>query len=150
MCVPKLEPCVLLGFDLVEPMMQFSLYVTCSCILHAYVPFHFHIWYSMLIVLFYLSPPLSLSRIVCAWHPSTKLLHLETLFVLGHHVMILLLFMSGSVMRRPIRTCRRTFANVAFIRNATWFYWIFLILLYPLSFIVRVGNLYVRYSWVVP
>ena len=32
MCVSKLEPCVLLGLDWVEPMMQFSLHVTCSCI----------------------------------------------------------------------------------------------------------------------
>ena len=34
--------------------------------------------------------------------------------------------------------------------NATWFYWTFPILLYPLSFTVRVGNLYVGYPWVVP
>ena len=39
MCVSKLEPYVLLGLDWVESMMQFSLHITCSCIVHAYVPF---------------------------------------------------------------------------------------------------------------
>ena len=29
--------CILVGLDLVEPMIQFLLYVTCSCIPHAYV-----------------------------------------------------------------------------------------------------------------
>ena len=29
--------CVLVGFDWAEPMMQFLLHVTCSCISHAYV-----------------------------------------------------------------------------------------------------------------
>ena len=53
-------------------------------------------------------------------------------------------------MRRPVRTSRRTSPNVAFIWNAAWFYRIFPILLYPLSFTVRNGNLYVRYPWTVP
>ena len=34
---------MLIGLDWVEPMMQFLLHVTCSCILHAYV-FFFHIF----------------------------------------------------------------------------------------------------------
>ena len=125
MCVSKLELCVLLGLDWVEPMMQFSLHVTCSCIVHAYVPFHSHFWYSLLTVLFCFSPSLSLSlslslsRIVWAWHPSAKLLCPEILFILGHHLLILLLFMSSSMMRMPISTSRRTSPNVAFIRNAT-------------------------------
>ena len=29
--------CVLVGLDCAEPMMQFPLHVTCSCIFHAYV-----------------------------------------------------------------------------------------------------------------
>ena len=45
---------------------------------------------------------------------------------------------------------RRTSPQVVFIRNAAWFYRTFLILLYPLSFTVRDGNLCVRYLWVVP
>ena len=32
-----LNVCVLIGLDWVEPMMQFLLHVTCSCISHAYV-----------------------------------------------------------------------------------------------------------------
>ena len=147
-----LETCVLVGLDWAEPIMNFSLHVTCSCIVHAYIPFLSHIWYSLLMVFFYLSPSLSLflSWIVYAWHPSAKLLHPRTLFVTGHHLLILLLFLSGSMMRRPVRTSGRTSPNVAFIRNVAWFYRIFPILLYPLSFIVGVRNLYVRYPWVVP
>ena len=33
---------VLVGLDWAEPMMQFTLHVTCSCIFHAYV-LHFNI-----------------------------------------------------------------------------------------------------------
>ena len=33
---------MLVGLDWAEPMLQFTLYVTCSCISHAYVP-HFNI-----------------------------------------------------------------------------------------------------------
>ena len=134
--------------------MQFSLHVTCLCIVHAYVPFHFHIWYSILMVLFCLSPSLShslsLSRIVCVWHLGAKLLCPETLYVLWHHLLILLLFLSGFVMRRPVRNSWRTSPNVAFIWNATRFYRTFPILLYPLSFRSGVRNLHVRYPWVVP
>ena len=42
--------------------MNFSLHVTCSCIVHAYVPFHFLYWYSLRLVLFCLSLSLSLSN----------------------------------------------------------------------------------------
>ena len=125
------ETCVLLGLDWVEPMMHFSLHVTCSCIVHAYVPFHFHIWYSLLMVFFCFS----LSLIVCAWHPCAKPLHLGTFFVSGL-LLLIILFTFGFVMRRLIRTSQRTSLNVAFIWNTAWFYWTFLILLYPLSFIV--------------
>ena len=112
------ETCVLLGLDWVEPMMQFSLHVICSYTFHAYVPFHFHIWYYVVMVLFYLSPSLSLSRIVCAWHSSANPFHLGTLFVPGHLLLILLLFTFGSVMRRPKRTSWRTSPNVVFIWSA--------------------------------
>ena len=111
-------------------------------------------WYSIVMVLFCLSHSLSLSLslslIVYTWHRSINLLHLGTLFVLGHLPLILLFFMFGSLMRRLDRTSRRTSPIVAFIRNVAWFYWTFPILIYPLSFIVRDGNLYVRYLWVVP
>ena len=103
--------------------MNFSLHVTCSCIVHAYIPFLSHICcvdcvcvcvslshsLSLSLSLF-----LSLSRIFCAWHPSSKL-HPETLFISEHHLLILLLFLSSSMMRRPIRTSWRTSPNMAFI-----------------------------------
>ena len=37
--ISLLEPCVLVGLDWAEPMMFLLLYVTCSRIFHAYVPF---------------------------------------------------------------------------------------------------------------
>ena len=118
--------------------------------MHMY-PFFSIFWYSVLMVLFYFSPSLSLSlslslsRIVYIWHPSAKLLRFKTLFVSRHLPLILLLFMFGSMMRRPVKTFRRTFPNVAFIRNAASFYQTFPILLYPLSFTIEDENLYVRY-----
>ena len=108
--------------------------------------------YSVVMVLFCLSPSpfLSLSRIVFAWHPNANPFCLGTFFILGHLPLILLLFTFSSMIRKPVRTSWRTSPNVVFIRNAAWFYRTFLILLYPLSFIVGDGNLYVRYPWVVP
>ena len=101
-------------------------------------------------VLFCSSPSPSVSRIVYAWYPSARSLRLRTLFIMGHLLLILLLFMFSSVMRRPKRTSRRTSPNVVFNRSTTWFYQIFPILLYPLSFTVGDRNLYMRYPWVVP
>ena len=86
-----------------------------------------------------LSLSLSLSQIVCTWDPSTKLLCLKILFVPGHLLPTLLHFMLGSVMRMPVKTSWRTSPNVAFIQNATLSYQTSPILLYPLSFTVRVG-----------
>ena len=116
--------------------------------------FSFPLWYNLLMVLsaslsFSLSLSLSLSlflsRIVCAWHPTTKLLHTGTLFISGHHLLIPLLYMSDSMMRKPVRTSRRTSTNVAFIWNAMLSYQTSPILLYRLSYIGRVGNLFERY-----
>ena len=83
---------------------------------------------------------LSLSRIVCVWHPRANPLSLETLFVLRHHPFLILLPpMLNFVMIKPIKTFRRTSPNVAFIRNATLSYRTSPILIYPLSFTVRLG-----------
>ena len=68
-----------------------------------------------------LSLSLSLSRINCAWNPSTNLILLGTLLILGLLHLLTFpfpLFKFGSVMRRPIRTSLRTFLNVAFIWSA--------------------------------
>ena len=98
-----------------------------------------------------LSLSLSLSRIVCTWHLSAKLLRPETLFVQGHPFLLILLpLMLGSLMIKPVRTFRRTSPNMAFIQNATLSYRTSLLLIYRLSFTGGDGNLYVRYPWVVP
>ena len=141
--------CVLLGLDWAEPMMHLYLHVTCLCIfMHTYLQF-FIIWYIFLLVLFWLSLSLSLSlslTLVASWHLNVNPLRLETIFILGH---LLLLFLTpvhltyGSVMRRPSRTSQRTFHDEAFIRNAKSFYQIFLTLTYPLLSTVRVGSDYV-------
>ena len=128
-------------------MMQFF----CISHIHAYAPFLFYhlvLCYDGAFLLVSLS--LSLSRIVCAWHPSANPLRLETLFVPGHLLLILPLLTFGFVMGRPIRTSWRTSPNMVFIQNATWFYQTFPILLYPLSFTVKDMNLYVRYPGDVP
>ena len=148
MCISMLEPCVLVGLDQAEPMMKFLLHVTCSCTIHAYVPFHLFLILPVdwcFSVSLSLSLSLSLSRIVCAWPLSAKLLHLKTLFVLGHLLLIPHLSMLGSMMRRLVRTFWRTSPNVAFIQNATLSYRTSSILLFRLSYTSRVGNLFVRY-----
>ena len=154
MCVFLLEPCVLVSLDWVEPMMIFLLHVTWSCIFHAYVLFFslfgisvdwcFSTCLSLFLYFF-------LSQIVCAWHPSANPLRPGTLFVPGNHLLLTLLrSMLGSVLRRPIRTSRRTSPNVAFIWNATLSYWTSSILIYWLSFTGEDGSLFVRSQWVVP
>ena len=54
------------------------------------------------------------------------------------------------VMIKPVKTFQRTSPNMAFIRNTTLSYQTFPILLFQLSYIGEVGNLFVRYPWVVP
>ena len=90
---------------------------------------------------------LSFFQIVCVWHPSANPLHLRALFVLGH-LLLLILFpsTSGFVMRRPVRISRRTFLDVPFIWNARSFFLTSPILIYPLSFTIRVGNPFVIVS----
>ena len=96
-----------------------------------------------------LSLSLSLSNRL-RMHLSANLLQSRILFIPNHLLLILLFFTSDSMMRRPIKTSRITSPNVVFIRNTTWFYQTFPILLYPLSFTVEDGQIYVRYPWVVP
>ena len=115
-----------------------------SCI-RTFLFFRFHIivdWYSSTCLSLSLS--LSFFRIVCAWHPSVKLLHPRTLFVLGHHLLLILpLFMLGSVMIKPVKTFWRTFLGMAFIQNTRSSFWIFSIMTYSLSFIVGVRSPFV-------
>ena len=118
--------------------------------MHTY-PLLFYCWY-FVVIFFFVSLPLSLSLswIDYTWHPSANPLRLGTFFVPVHLLLILPPLMFGSVIGRPIRTSWRTSPNMVFIWNAAWFYRTFPILLYPLSFIVKYGNLCVRYLWDVP
>ena len=117
---------------------------------HAYIPFLFYLFVlGCDCVLF----SLSLSWIDYAWHPSANLLRLGTLFLSSYLLPLILPFPPftfSSLMRRLIRNFRRTFLNVAFIRSTMWFYRTFSILLFPMSFTLGDGNLFVRYPWGVP
>ena len=102
---------VLLGLDWAEPMMQFLLHVTCSCI-----PMH---TYTFSVCLLSLSLSIYVSLLL--WHPNVNMLRPETLFVPGHpHLLTLLLSQSGFVMKRPDQTSLRTFPDEAFISNASY------------------------------
>ena len=137
-----LKSCMLVGLDWVEPMISLLLHVTCSCIFHAYVPFFFFLLI-LCLVIFCLSLSLSLS-VICSWHQRrTSLLHLGTLFILGHLLLILLLLLFGFVMIKPFGTFWRTFHGVEIIQNAKSSFQTFLILTFSLSSIVRVGSPFV-------
>ena len=82
-----LETFVLVGLDWAKPMMNFSLHVTCSCIVHAYVPFHYLFWYFFVIgtlcLFLSLSPSLSNSLRMAPKRksaPSRNPLHYEASF----------------------------------------------------------------------
>ena len=108
------------------------------------------VWYFSACFSHTLSLFLSISLIMAP--KIASLLHPGVLFIPGHHLLhlILLPYMSSSVMRRLERTSRRTFLIVAFIRNARSLFRIFSILAYPLSFIVGVGSPFKTSRSVVP
>ena len=128
MYVYFVQCCVLVGLDWVEPMMNLSLHVTCSCILmHMYLQFYILLYqlfgtFMIVSLSFFLSLPLTL---IVSWHLSVSLLCLGTLFILGHLLLLLLLtphlLTFGSMMRRQNRTSLRTFHDAAFIRIAKSF-----------------------------
>ena len=132
--------CVLVGLDWAEPMMQFILHITCSCIpMHTYSFFNilaiFELFRAFLIVSFC---PFSL---LWLWHQNVNPLRPKTLFILGPRLpLILFILISSSVMRVPQRTSRRTFLDEVLIRNTESFCWISPTLTYPLSFTVEVGS----------
>ena len=77
--------CVLVGLDWAEPMMQFLLHVTCSCISHAYVlDFSIYLLYlkcigAFLILSFF---PLSiLFTLVVSMAPKRKSIPAQNLFI---------------------------------------------------------------------
>ena len=71
-----LSVCVLIGLDWSEPMMQFPLHATYSCISHAYVlsfQYTCYIWYCLgLFWLSFLSLPLFLFTLVVSMAPKCK------------------------------------------------------------------------------
>ena len=93
---------------------------------------------------FSLSLSLSLSYVcvsLCLWHLNASLLHPKTFFFLGNPLpLILLHHIFSSMMRMPVRLSWRTFLNEAFILNAKSSWRTLLTLIYPMSFIVRVGS----------
>ena len=89
---------------------------------------------------------LSLSLLVALWHLNVNLLRPGTLFILGHLFLILLFLTFSSMMRRLVRTSRRTFSDTTFIWNAKSFYRTFPILTFLLSSIVKVRSHFVA-SW---
>ena len=137
--------CLLVGLGWAEPMMQFLLHITCSCIPHAYILSFQNTCYMWIALgLFWLSLFLSLSfhlRYSCLWHLSVSQLRPRTLCILGHCLLlILLLLIFGSVMRVPKKTSRRTFLDELFIRNAKSFWQTSPTLTSPLSFTVGDGS----------
>ena len=146
-CVITMLKCsVLVGWDWAEPMIFLLLHVTCSCILHAYVPILFLSHWYLIVWCFFVCVCLSLSffRLVALWHLNENPLYPGTLFIPGHLFLLPPLIlpppMSGFMMIKPVWTFRRTSHDEAFIWNAKLFYWIFPILTFPLSPIVGVGS----------
>ena len=132
-------------------MMHLYFHVTCSCIfmltyLQVSIFVILYLVGAFLIVSLSPSPSLFLT-LVASWHLNVNPFHPETLFVPGLLLFLLLLtplsLTYGSVMKRPNRTSRKTFHDVAFIRNAKSFYQISLTLTYSLSFTIGVRSHYV-------
>ena len=124
--------------------------IACHMFMHTYL--HFCILWYWFVWYFSVYPSLSLSLflsfflfllLIALWHLSENLLCPGTLFIPRHFLLILLHLMSSSMMIKLIRTFRRTFHDATFIRNARSFYWIFLILTFPLSSTVGIVSHYV-------
>ena len=93
---------------------------------HAYIPYILYIliyWLYLVLFCVFLSLLLSLLfTLVALWHLNVNLLHSETLFILGHPLLLTLLpLLFGSVIIKPNKTFRRTFLDKAFIQNAKSF-----------------------------
>ena len=127
-----------LAHDTFNILCHMFMHFSCICI-----NFYFYHLILNCLVLFCVSLFLSFFRLVTLWHLNGNLLHPETLFILGHFLLIPSPPMLGSMMIKPVRTFQRTFLDEAFIRNTKSFYRTSLILTYPLSCIIGVGSHYV-------
>ena len=72
--------------------------------------------------------------------PKRKSISSQNPLRFGYRLPLILLLISGSVMRMPERTSRRTFLDEVFIWNAKSFWWTLPTLTFPMSFTVRVGS----------
>ena len=147
MCYTCWTICVLVSLDWTEPIMILLLHVTCSCIcMHTYLTFSISLYIDCV---WCFSTCFSLSllfTLVVSWHLNVSLLRPETLFILGHPLLLTLLpHMFGSVMIKPNRTFQRTFLDETFIWNAKSFCRASPTLTYPLSFTVGVRSHYVMF-----
>ena len=146
--------CVLLELDWAEPIIQFLLHVTCSCISHAYV-LHFSIYLlylnnfgAFLIVSFFpLSILFTLVVSMAPKHKSTPAqnpLHSSASSSSDSTPLSLSLSLSlslfDSIMMIPTRHSQRTFLDTAFILNAKSFWRTSPTPTFPLSFTVRGGS----------
>ena len=112
---------------------------------HAYIlSIHYILRYFWCLRLFwlFLSPSLSFVCVsLLLWHPNANLLHSGTLFISGHPLLLILhLFLSSSVMKRPNQTSLWTILDKAFILNAKSSYQNSPTLTFPLSSTVGNGS----------
>ena len=114
-CYTCWTTCVLVDLDWTEPMMQFLLHVTCSCIpMHTYSIFNilaiFELFGTFLIVFFF---PLSLSclRWSCLWHQNINMLHPRTLCILGPPLLLILLLLISEFWPRMTWIARVSFST---------------------------------------
>ena len=129
MCILYVEMMCAGRFGLGWVHYVFNVACHMSCIFHAYVPL-FSIFLILIVfgafLLLSLSLSLSVSCPIAPKHKST----------LSHNSL-------RSVMKRPVRTSRRTFHNATFIWNAKLSYRTFPILTFPQSSTVGVESHYV-------
>ena len=132
---------------------------------HAFFMHKYHFFFSILLILiyawyfsasFFLSFSLSLFlslfiRLVCSMAPKkSKSNPFGTFFISRHLLLIQPPLTFGFVMRKLVRTSRRTFLDEAFIRNVRSSYRIFPILSFPLSSIAEVGSPFMASRSLVP
>ena len=122
-------------------------YIACHMFMHfpcIHTLFSMYLLYLNYLWLFWLSPSLlsfSVYVSLCLWHRNVNLLHLGTLFISRHHLLLILPpILFGYVMRMPERTSQRIFLDEVFIWNAESFWQTLPTLTYLMSFTVGVRS----------
>ena len=104
--------------------------------------FLIYLLYLKCVGIFWLSLSLPLSflfTLVMFIAPKRKSTPSQNPLRFGYRLPLILLLISGSVMRMPERTSRRTFLDEVFIWNVESFWWTSPTLTFPMSFTVGVG-----------